>query len=578
MRIILHFLKPYKGLCFFAILCVIVDVVGALLIPTITANMINLALNRGNFNEVIGLGIVMFIIAVITGIGALIGCWICSKLSALLGKEMRNALYQKSLIFSSTDFEQIGTSSMITRTLNDINVIQQSFVMFMQMVLPVPIMCIMGVVFAFNINQDMGFLILGIMAFVMIVATLIVRQASSIYEKLQKFLDRVNVVLRENITGVRIIRAFNKENHESDRMKKSFSDYAESAIQANRLFAALDSLAMVAINICIVLILYIGGNKVGLGNMEIGDITAVTDYAIWILFYIVMAQMVFILIPKAMICIRRMEEVLSHNPEILDGSNTVFTNIEEEDEVIKFENATFRFKDAEEDTLSHLSFVCRRGETTAIIGGTGSGKSTIAKLILRYYDVSSGSICLKGTNIKDITQHALRDRIAYVPQKAWLFSGSIADNLKYGKPDANEEEMKHALHVAQSEFVYALDDELQSYVAQGGTNFSGGQKQRISIARALIKNADVYIFDDSFSALDFKTDAALRKALKEETKNTAVVIIAQRISTIIQAEQIIVLDDGKIVGIGNHKHLMETCKTYKDIADSQMKGGNKNGK
>lgn len=578
MRIILHFLKPYKGLCFFAILCVIVDVAGALLIPTITANMINLALNRGNFNEVIGLGIVMFIIAVITGIGALIGCWICSKLSALLGKEMRNALYQKSLIFSSTDFEQFGTSSMITRTLNDMNVIQQAFVMFMQMVLPVPIMCIMGVVFAFNINQDMGFLILGIMAFVMIVATLIVKQASSIYEKLQKFLDRVNVVLRENITGVRIIRAFNKENHESDRMKKSFSDYAESAIQANRLFAALDSLAMVAINICIVLILYIGGNKVGLGNMEIGDITAVTDYAIWILFYIVMAQMVFILIPKAMICIRRMEEVLSHNPEILDGSNTVFTNIEGEDEVIKFENATFRFKDAEEDTLSHLSFVCRRGETTAIIGGTGSGKSTIAKLILRYYDVSSGSICLKGTNIKDITQHALRDRIAYVPQKAWLFSGSIADNLKYGKPDANEEEMKHALHVAQSEFVYALDDELQSYVAQGGTNFSGGQKQRISIARALIKNADVYIFDDSFSALDFKTDAALRKALKEETKNTAVVIIAQRISTIIQAEQIIVLDDGKIVGIGNHKQLMKTCKTYKDIADSQMKGGNKNGK
>lgn len=578
MRIILHFLKPYKGLCFFAILCVIVDVAGALLIPTITANMINLALNRGNFNEVIGLGIVMFIIAVITGIGALIGCWICSKLSALLGKEMKNALYQKSLIFSSTDFEQFGTSSMITRTLNDMNVIQQAFVMFMQMVLPVPIMCIMGVVFAFNINQDMGFLILGIMAFVMIVATLIVKQASSIYEKLQKFLDRVNVVLRENITGVRIIRAFNKENHESDRMKKSFSDYAESAIQANRLFAALDSLAMVAINICIVLILYIGGNKVGLGNMEIGDITAVTDYAIWILFYIVMAQMVFILIPKAMICIRRMEEVLSHNPEILDGSNTVFTNIEGEDEVIKFENATFRFKDAEEDTLSHLSFVCRRGETTAIIGGTGSGKSTIAKLILRYYDVSSGSICLKGTNIKDITQHALRDRIAYVPQKAWLFSGSIADNLKYGKPDANEEEMKHALHVAQSEFVYALDDELQSYVAQGGTNFSGGQKQRISIARALIKNADVYIFDDSFSALDFKTDAALRKALKEETKNTAVVIIAQRISTIIQAEQIIVLDDGKIVGIGNHKQLMKTCKTYKDIADSQMKGGNKNGK
>lgn len=578
MRFVLQFLKPYWMLLMVILLTVVLDVVGALLVPTITADMINIGVGDGDLDQIVHKGIMMLAVSIITGLSVLVGSWFCAKLSANMGRDMRNAIYNKSLTFSASDFEKFGTGSMITRTLSDITVIQQAFIMFIQMVLPVPIMCILGVVFAFHINRSIGFLIMGFMIFVMLVATIIVKKAAPIFEKMQGYLDRMNVVLRENITGVRVIRAFNNENQEKKRLKKSFSDYAESAIRANRLFAALDSLAMLSVNLCIVVILYLGGNYVGSGTMAIGDITAVTEYAIWILFYIIMAQMVIILIPKAHICQQRISDVLSFTPTILDGKNMDLSNANMEQEVIRFENATFRFADADEDTLSNLSFSCMRGTTTAIIGGTGSGKSTIAKLLLRYHDVTSGQIFLKNNDIRKLTQHTLRDGISYVPQKAWLFSGTIADNLKYGNPNASEEEMRHTLCVTQAEFVFGLSDGLNSYVAQGGTNFSGGQKQRLSIARALMKKSDLYIFDDSFSALDFKTDAALRKALVNETKDAAVLIIAQRISTIQHADQIIVLDDGKIAGIGTHDYLMKQCPVYRDIAQSQMKGGGINGK
>ena len=464
---------------------------------------------------------------------------------------------------------------MITRTLNDVNIVQQGVVWFIQMVLPVPAVCIMGIIMAFSIETAMGFLWIGATLFVILLAVFVTRKASVIFDKLQAFLDRMNVVLRENATGVRVIRAFHKEKYEEKRMKKSFEDYAESAIKANRLFAGLESAALLAINLCIVLILWVGGNRIGAGAMEIGDITALTQYAVMILFYIIMAQMVFIMIPRAMICVRRISAVLSHQPEIKDG-NTVSSIQADNKEVARFVNAGFRFSDADEETLSNLNFTCKRGQTTAIIGSTGSGKSTIAKLILRFHDVTSGVVLLGGADIRTLPQARLRDRIAYVPQKAWLFSGTIADNLRHGNTQASEQEMKHALAIAQAQFVEELPEGLNSRVSQGGTNFSGGQKQRLSIARALMKKADLYIFDDSFSALDFKTDAALRKALREETKDAAVLIIAQRVSTIMNAEQIVVLEDGKIVGIGDHASLLETCPVYQDIAKSQMKGAEPN--
>ena len=575
MKTILRFLKPYQRLCIFTLLVMVLDVAGGLLIPTITADMINVGVNNGDMQYLIRKGILMLAITLITSMGALLGSYLSADLSARIGRDMRNALYDASLSFSAYDFEQFGTGSMITRTLNDVNIVQQGVVWFIQMVLPVPAVCIMGIIMAFSIDTAMGFLLIGATLFVILLAVFVTRKASVIFDKLQAFLDRMNVVLRENATGVRVIRAFHKEKYEEKRMKKSFEDYAESATKANRLFAGLESAALLAINLCIVLILWVGGNRIGAGAMEIGDITALTQYAVMILFYIIMAQMVFIMIPRAMICVRRISAVLSHQPEIKDG-NTVSSVQADNEEVARFVNAGFRFSDADEETLSNLNFTCKRGQTTAIIGSTGSGKSTIAKLILRFHDVTSGVVLLGGADIRTLPQARLRDRIAYVPQKAWLFSGTIADNLRHGNTQASEQEMKHALAIAQAQFVEELPEGLNSRVSQGGTNFSGGQKQRLSIARALMKKADLYIFDDSFSALDFKTDAALRKALREETKDAAVLIIAQRVSTIMNAEQIVVLEDGKIVGIGDHASLLETCPVYQDIAKSQMKGAEPN--
>ena len=584
MKLILHFLKPYRWLCVFTILAMLLDVAGGLLVPRLTADMINIGVESGSLDYMIRKGIAMLAVTVFSGAGALLGSWLCADLSAKIGEDMRNAVYEKSLTFSAHDFEQFGTGSMITRTLNDINIIQQSVVWCIQMVLPVPAVCIMGVGMAFAIDTVMGFLLIGVTALIIVLALLVTRKASEIFGRLQRLLDRMNVVLRENLTGVRVIRAFNKEKDEERRMRKTFEDYAETAVSANLLFAGLESTAFFVINIAIVAILWIGGNRIGAGFMEIGDITALTEYSILILFYIIMAQMVIILLPRARVCIGRIREVLEKEPEIKDGEGRIGPAGNPEDkeagcpadagrEAASFSNVTFLFPDADENALTDLSFTCRKGETTAVIGGTGSGKSTIAKLFLRFHDVTEGTVRVGGADVRDISQNELRSRISYVPQKAWLFSGTIADNLGYGSENASEEEMRRILAVAQADFVSSLANGLDSHVAQGGTNYSGGQKQRLSIARALMKKADLYIFDDSFSALDFKTDAALRKALKEEVADAAVLIIAQRINTILNADQIIVLDEGRIVGIGRHEELMENCPVYREIARSQMKGG-----
>lgn len=583
MKHIWQFIRPYRGLTALALLFVTLDVLGALIIPTITADMINVGVGSGNLNYIIEKGVLMLIVTVLSGASALLGSYMSAKLSAQIGRDMRNALYEKSLDFSIHDFEQYGTGSMITRILSDVSIIQQAVVWCVTMVLPVPALSLMGIVMAFSIDPSMGMILGGGVVFVVLLTVVISKKAASVFGRLQRFLDRMNVVMRENITGVRVIRAFNKEAYETKRMKKSFEDYAKAAVETNLLFAGLDSFSFFSISILVVAILWFGGNRIGAGTMEIGDITALTEYTILILFYLMMAQMVIILLPRARVCLERIGEVLDREPEIRDGAGeedlekqkTEREISEEKDltEAASFEGVSFRFADADEDTLGNLTFSCRRGETTAVIGGTGSGKSTIAKLMMRFYDASGGTVRICGRDVKKMKQEDLRKHVSYVPQKAWLFSGTIADNLKYGNPDASEEEMFHALSVAQADFVTALPEGLSSHTAQGGTNFSGGQKQRLSIARALMKKADLYIFDDSFSALDFKTDSALRKALKEETKEAAVLIIAQRINTILNADQIIVLNEGKIAGIGTHRELMERCSVYQEIAKSQMKGG-----
>lgn len=592
MRLLLRTIKPYKALVAATLAALLLDVAGTLYVPTMLAGMINQGVTSGNTDFIIGQGLKMLVACCCASGGALLGNYLCARLASYVGRDIRNAVYDASLTYSGGDFEEFGTGSMITRTLNDVNVIQQTVMLATQAMLPVPIICVMGTVLSFRVDAQMGAMMLAVVSVVMVFAVIAVRRAAPIFEKMQGFIDRMNVVLRENIIGVRVIRAFGKERHEEGRMGRVFTDYADAAIKVNWIFAGVDCFSFCLMNIAEVLLMWLGGNRVGAHAMEIGNISAVVEYAMLIMFYIMMAQFVALMVPRAIVCLQRCAEVIEKKPSILDGTGTaplapgpngevaaagedgVFNaSLSDTVPVATFDHVSFRFPDADEDTLHDIDFSCRRGQTTAIIGSTGSGKSTIAKMLLRLHDVTEGSVRFSGADVRSMTQHDLRERIAYVPQKAWLFSGTIASNLRDGRAGATETEMRHALDVAQSDFVWGLPERLDAPVAQGGTNFSGGQRQRLAIARALMKHADLYIFDDSFSALDFKTDAALRRALKPETRNAAVLIIAQRINTILHADQIVVLKDGRIVGKGTHEELMEGCEVYREIAESQMKGG-----
>lgn len=573
MKLVLRFIKPHWKLCVATILLLITDVTGALYIPTLAAKMLNEGTSGSSFSTLLNTGIQMAIGSLVSGACAILGGYACATLSARLGKDMRVAIYRKSLKLSIFDFQQFGTASVTTRTVSDITNIQFAFVSFIQMVVPVPIIFTIALILSFRLDIDMGFILLGAIVIVLILAFFIMRSAAPLFRRLQKLLDRMTSILLENITGVRVVRAFNNENKEQMRLDAAFSNYANTSIKANRRFANLDGLSFFCINFLIVAVYWLSGGRIAAGHLQIGDITAVIEYAILVLFFLMMAQMVIMTLPRALECCSRIQAVLEYTPEIKDFSSAEYDdNSRSQEGVLAFKDVSFQFADAEENTLSHLSFVCKRGETTAIIGGTGSGKSTIASMVLRFHDVTGGSICLNGMDIRQMTQQHLRNHLSYVQQKAVLFSGTVADNLRYGNQNATDTELMHAADVAQAgDFIRSLPKGLKSFVAQGGTNFSGGQKQRLSIARALVKKPELYIFDDSFSALDFKTDAALRKALVEETKDAAVLIIAQRVSSIRHAQQIIVLNEGQMAGIGTHEELLENCSVYREIFESQTK-------
>lgn len=573
MKLILQFLKPHWKLTVLTVLLAVIDVSGSLFIPTLAAHLLNQGTSGVAFEELLTTGLQMGAVSLFSSICAILGGYACATLAARVGKDMRVALYEKSLKLSVYDFRQFGTASITTRTVSDITTIQFALTSFIQMVLPVPLVCIIALALSFLLNTTLGTILLILTALVFILALGIMRSASPLFTKLQKLLDRMTTILLENITGVRVVRAFNNEEREQNRMSDAFSNYAETSIKANRRFANLDGLSYFFINLFVVIVYWLSGGYISLGNLQIGDITAVIQYAMMVMFFLMMAQMVILTMPRALECCERIRAVLEHSPEIRDlVEQDDQKPLPNQDEVLAFRNVSFRFADAEENTLSHLNFSCRRGQTTAIIGGTGSGKSTVASLILRFHDVIGGSILLNGKDIRQMTQHTLRDHLAYVQQKAWLFSGTIASNLRYGNADATDEQLMHAADVAQAgDFIRSLPDGLNPFVAQGGTNFSGGQKQRLSIARVLVKKPELYIFDDSFSALDFKTDAALRKALAKERQDAAVLIIAQRVSTIQHADQIVVLNEGQMVGLGKHEELLQTCPVYREIYESQTK-------
>ena len=571
VRLLASLLAPYKRLCAATLVAMLFDLSGMLLIPTQLSMMINVAITTHDANEFMTHGVLMLIAALCGSFGYITSTWLASRLCANVGRDLRMRVYRASLDFSAGDFSRFGTGSMITRTLSDANVVQQTLLMAILMILPVPIMCAISVGLAFSIDTLMGWVLLTVTVATIAVSLVSVFATAPIFTRLQGFIDSMNARLREAITGVRVVRAFGCEDETRERLDETFSAYADNAIRVNMVFAATDTLAFFLMNVVESLVMWLGANRVGVHAMQIGSISAIIEYAMLILFFLMMAQFALISVPRAMACLDRASEVLRFVPEIRDAETCVALPAPAPAEVAHFDHVSLRFSDADEDTLHDLTFSIRRGEVAAIIGNTGSGKSTIAKMLLRFNDVTSGKLLFEGVDVRDVAQAELRSRIAYVPQKAWLFSGTIAENLRHGRANATDEELWHALDVAQASFVRELPGGLNAPVTQGGTNFSGGQRQRLAIARALVRHADLYVFDDSFSALDFKTDAALRHALTTELAHAAQLVIAQRVSTIHDASQIVVLKDGSIVGLGRHDDLMQTCDNYRAIAESQLR-------
>ncbi|WP_461817833.1 ABC transporter ATP-binding protein [Faecalimonas sp.] len=495
---------------------------------------------------------------------------LASRVAATTGRDLRSGIFKKVVGFSSAEFDKFSTASLITRSTNDIQQIQLVIVMLLRMVLYAPIIGIGGVVKVLNTNVSMSWIIaLAVIMISLLVFTLFI-VAMPKFKMLQNLVDKLNLVTREILTGLPVIRAFSTEKHEEERFDKANRDLTRTNLFVNRAMTLMMPTMMLIMNGVSVLIVWVGANGINDGQMQVGDMMAFIQYTMQIIMAFLMICMISIMLPRASVSASRVDEILTSEALIRDVKNP--KKIEEkENGSVEFDHVSFHYPNAEEDVLHDISFVAEAGKTTAFIGSTGSGKSTLVNLIPRFYDVTDGAIRINGVDIREVSQHDLREKLGYVSQKGVLFSGTIASNIMYGNTEGTEEEMRAAARIAQAEeFISAKPKEFESSIAQGGSNVSGGQKQRLSIARAVAKNPDIYIFDDSFSALDYKTDVTLRKALQEHTSNSVVLIVAQRISTILHAEQIIVLDEGKVAGKGTHKELLQNCEVYRQIAMSQL--------
>ena len=531
---------------------------------------IGIDMDKAQINYILVSGAKMLGIALLGAIASIIVGFIASKVAAKTSMELRSSIFKKVMSFSNSEMDKFSTASLITRSTNDIQQIQMVIVMLLRMVLYAPIIGIGGVIKVLNTNTSMTWIIgLAVAVILGIVITLFITVMPR-FKILQKLVDKVNLVTREILTGLPVIRAFSTQKHEEERFDKANKDLTKTNLFVNRIMSGMMPLMMFVMNGVTLLIVWNGGKGIDAGTMQVGDMMAFIQYSMQIIMAFLMITMMSIMLPRAAVSAVRVDEVLNTKLSINDSENPQKFD-ESKKGVVEFKNVSFKYPDADEDILTNISFTAKPGETTAFIGSTGSGKSTLINLIPRFFDVTEGEILVDGVDIRNVSQHELREKIGYVPQKGVLFSGTIDSNLRYGKEDATEKEIEKAAKIAQAtEFIETKPEKYNTEIAQGGSNVSGGQKQRLSIARAIAKNPDIYIFDDSFSALDFKTDAALRKSLKAETGDSTVLIVAQRISTILNAEQIIVLDEGKIVGKGTHKELLNNCEVYKQIALSQL--------
>lgn len=549
---------------------VIIQAACDLSLPEYTSNIVNIGVQQMKPDYILNVGAKMLGVALLS-MAATIGIsFVASRVAASLGSRLRQEVFTKVVNFSSNEMDKFSTASLITRSTNDIQQIQNLMVMLLRIVIYAPIVGIGGIIKVLSTENTMAWIIVVAVTTIIIVVFALFKVVMPKFKQVQNLIDKLNLVTREILTGMLVIRAFGTEKHEEKRFDKANEDLTKTNLFINRTMAMMMPLMMLIMNIITIIIVWNGAYAVDSGTMQVGDMMAFIQYTMQIIMAFLMISMVSIMLPRAAVAAGRVDEIINTELSIKDPINPISFE-DDKKGILEFKNVSFRYPNADEYVLENITFTAKKGETTAFIGSTGSGKSTLINLIPRFYDVTEGEIIFDGVNIKDVSQHELRDKIGYVPQKGVLFSGNIESNIKYGKKSISDEAIKKAVEISQAkEFIESAEKGYETEIAQGGTNVSGGQRQRLSIARAIAKSPELYIFDDSFSALDYKTDAALRKALGKETKERAVLIVAQRISTILNADKIIVLEEGKIAGIGTHKQLMNNCEVYRQIAFSQL--------
>lgn len=563
------YLKPFTSMIIAVLAFVFLQTLSDLYLPTLMSDIINKGVMQGDTGKIVQIGGFMLLVAAGGAVCAMIASYFSAKSAVGLGSILRSRIFQRVESYSLHEIDKFGTATLITRTTNDINQVQMVLIMIMRMMVSAPMMAIGGIIMALREDRQLTWVLAIAIPVLAGVIALIASRMIPIFRRIQGKVDRINLVLREKLVGIRVIRAFNMVEHEEQRFEQANNDLTNNYIKVNRIMAFMMPSIMLVMNFTSLAVLWFGGIFISQGSMDLGAMSAFTQYAMQIMFSMLMLSMMFIMVPRAQAAAVRINEVLETLPGITDKENV--ENSFTKKGYIEFKDVTFTYQGAEQAALRDISFSAMPGEVTAIIGSTGAGKSTLVNLIPRFYDVDSGNVLIDGVDVRDMSQETLRGKIGFVPQKAVLFSGTIGENIRFGNSGASESEIRHAADVAQAtEFIENMDAGFEHKIAQGGTNVSGGQKQRLSIARALVKKPEVYVFDDSFSALDFKTDARLRAALKPEIAESTVIIVAQRVGTVRDADRIIVLNDGEIAGIGTHKELLETCQVYQEIVSSQL--------